>query len=260
LKDLTICLLIFAFGCNPPGERDRAADAMAGFEHKLAITTALCKGDRVGTQSAVQAGLPLKAETVAEIATSAFYCGKEEMITLLPDGDKHRSNVLLAIACRGPKYVHRAKEAIQKGANVNQRDAAGETPFFSRLCRTDTALLKQAVAKGLDFGIENHKGQTIIQKAAAEADLDAVYALVLAGAPIPKNAVVLKRSERTVEDNRIETMYLPGNRPVTRKMKGERAIQYESKIPLLEYAKEHDPRLYRVLSSKMGKGTSPKNQ
>ena len=247
-KHAALSLLLIC--CHEASNLERRAGADSDFEKKIAITTAVCKGDRSETKAAIKAAMPLDPKLVSEIAESAFYCGKEDMIFLLPNGKVEYANTLLSVACRGPKYAHRATEAVRKGAHVNQINADGETPFFRSLCNHDVKLLKLAAAKGLDFSRKNNKDLTVFQKAAAEGDLVAIKALVSAGAPVPKDAVVVKRSERRVPEERTETVYLPGNRTVKRTTKGERTITDTVEIPLLEYAKSNDPELYQLLMRK----------
>lgn len=145
----------------------------------------------------------------------------------------------------------RAREAIQKGGALNQTNADGETPFFGERCYRDETILHLAAVRGLDFEKRNHKGKTIFLRVAESGDLAGIKALVRAGAPVPQNAVVVKKSERTVEDNRTETIQLPtGNRTVKRTIKGGKTIQYTDETPLIEYAKTRDQELYRMLLRK----------
>lgn len=236
-------------GCAKPATN--AATDTTAWNVKLA--QALCQGDSETVKAMLGSARSVTFEDAARHAETAFGCGQEKMTFLLPGGKTHHANTLLHYACRGPKYAPRAAEAIRKGADVNREDLSGDMPFFHELCYSNEALLKLAAKTGLDFRKKNRAGKTIFHVAAEYGDLIAIKALVNAGAPVPFDAVVLKTSERVVDDTRTETVHIYGNRTAKRTIKGERTIKDITKTPLLEFTESRDPALHRLLLSKMQK-------
>lgn len=220
----------------------------------LAIT--LCRGDIDLIKRMVAAAKKLTPAVAERLAAHAFECGKESMIDYLPGGAQLRADELLRRACSGQKYAHRAEEALRRGAHVNRGDETEETPFFRELCIQNEKLIRLAVSKGLDFEKKNRAGKTMFITAAETGNMRALKALIRAGSPVPAAAVVLKKSERRVEDNKTETIYIvPGNRTVKRTMKGERTMRDVIEIPLMDFARENDAELYALLLRKAPKKT-----
>jgi uncharacterized protein len=103
---------------------------------------------------------------------------------------------LLGLACAGaaaaaslPELVEsmqrqEALQAVESGADVNERSADGTTALHWAAHYGDLELVKLLIARGADAAVRNDYGMTAIAAAAVEADYAIVKALIDAGADV----------------------------------------------------------------------------
>jgi|GEM_PF-7123481 len=213
------------------------------------LEKAFCAGDREAAKRLLAQSAPGHAE-LHGLAATAIVCKQRPMADLLPNGQKIMADVDLLYACDEEKPEARALKALEAGGDPNQLSSIKENPFFKKNCYRSEKLVRTAVKFGLRLDQRNTANKTILHVAAEDGDLAAVKVLLRCGAKPDSTLVVFTYKDRSVETTETRTYYTPtGNRNYKTTHKGERTIRDRFEIPLEQYAREHDPELYRMLSS-----------
>jgi len=193
-------------------------------------------------------------EILSGLVSTATVCKRPEMIDLIPKGKYFEANINLLYACGSDSKKYDAKAALLAGANPNELDSVKRNPFYHKDCYRNTDLLLLAVNKGLNIDNRDAADKTILMVASEELDFEGIKALLRAGASWDNNVVVYIKKERTVKEktSRREMNYGTGRNYEIKENK-ERTLVDTIEVPLVDYAREHDPEIYRMLMAKKPK-------
>ncbi len=137
---------------------------------------------------------------------------------------------------------------IDAGAPLNTPGENNQTPFFHYRCYLDEQIVQRAMAKGLNLNLRDRQERTILYYAAYSKSLDAVKYLLRAGA-MPDDSLVVHFEESDIVREKIHYYDTgPGRHSGYRTRDENRTVRRIYDIPLIDYAKEKDQELYRMLT------------
>lgn len=153
------------------------------------------------------------------------------------DTESYGETPLLKVAGKKVNDVHLAKILIDNGADVDAKDAQGNTPLYHAILNKNSAMIKLLLDNGADMYIKNKRGDTaaryiLSKKAMPLVSLDNNDLMITAQSfLLGKNAVSLGIANKTKQFMKVTQIALYFNGDLVGEIEVNKSIPPNGKVP-----------------------------
>lgn len=155
------------------------------------------------------------------------------------DDESYGETPLLKVAGKKVNDVNLARILIKNGADVNSKDAQGNTPLYHAILNKNTAMIKLLLDNGADMYIKNSKGDTAARYILSKKNMPSVSfdspELILSAQSflLGKSVVTIGVANKTKQFMRVTQVAIYFNGDFVGELAVDKNIAPNSKVPNL---------------------------